>query len=406
MKLLSTKRNADNNTIEIFGIKIELKKHYIFEKIFCNIVKNFCKVKNNKILIVNMMNWQYACNLKYIADEIITRNKDFDFVWLFNKETDKSLIPKNFRLVKYNSFAALYEFLTARVWISNAHMFLPFKKGVIKSKETIFFQTYHGSMGIKKIDADAKTFDNLGWHKWQKISSSFIDYAFTDSECEKQIFKSAFWGYGEILKLGKARDSIFYKDQNEIIKKVKDFYNIPNENKICMYAPTWRSDKRCNCYNIDINYLKKNLHKRFGGNWSVLIRAHKHMKNDIFNALYNKDEVIDCTHYIDMQELLVAADVLISDYSSCIPEYTILKKPSFIYATDIEKYENGFYYSLDTLPSPVATDNGELAENILNFDENKFNQKVEEFLVKMGHKDDENSCKRIVDFILEKMEEK
>ena len=107
-----------------------------------------------------------------------------------------------------------------------------------------------------------------------------------------------------------------------------------------------------------------------------------------------------------MQELLVAADVLISDYSSCLPEYTILKKPSFTYATDIENYEQGLYYPLTDLPSPLATDNYELINNVLNFDENLFKQKAEQFLIDKGHQDDENSCVRIVDFILEKMNEK
>ena len=130
------------------------------------------------------------------------------------------------------------------------------------------------------------------------------------------------------------------------------------------------------------------------------------MKKNIFNALYDENEVINASAYIDMQELLVAADVLISDYSSCVPEYTILKKPSFLYATDIEKYENGFYYPLTDLPSPLATDNYELINNVLNFDEKLFKQKDEQFLIDKGHQDDENSCVRIVDFILEKMNEK
>ncbi len=283
----------------------------------------------------------------------------------------------------------------------------PLKNGVVKNKETLYFQTWHGSMGIKKMDADAKNeYENLGWYKWQKMSAESFNYIFVDSDFEKNVYTSGFEGNGEILKLGKARDSIFYKDPTPYIEKVKEFYNIPKENKILLYAPTWRSDKRCNCYNIDIKALKKALNKRFGGDWSILIRAHYLMPKAIFKALYDENEVINASAYIDMQELLVAADVLISDYSSCVPEYTILKKPSFLYATDIEKYENGFYYPLTDLPSPLATDNYELINNVLNFDEKLFKQKAEQFLVDKGHQDDENSCVRIVDFILEKMNEK
>ena len=406
MSLFKIKENDSHVSITLLGlrIRIRVKNPYPVSRLFSRLVQKFCKVSPNKVLVVNMMNWQWACNPKYLMKELLTRpeSKDLDFIWLTNGSTKKDLLPEAFRYVPYDSFRALYELHTSRVWLANAHMFLPFKKGTRKPAETFFFQTYHGSMGIKKIDADAKTFGDLGWHNWQRKSSESIDFAFTDSDMEKNIFSTAFWGYGQTLKIGKARDSIFYKDHKSIINRVKEYYQIPFEHKIFLYAPTWRSDKRENCYNVDIKMLKKSLKARFGGEWSILIRSHIHMKKEIFNALYDKDLVINATDYVDMQELLVAADALMTDYSSCLPEFTILKRPSFIYATDLEKYENGFYYPLETLPSPLATDNYELAENILNFDEEKFQKKAEAFLREMGHQDDEFSCVRIVDFILEK----
>lgn len=402
----------DQKVITILGVNFHYKrpeKMYIFEHIFCYFIRKFCKIKKNKIVFVTSTSWQYADNPKYIAEELLKREEanNLELVWIYVNQTEKELIPNSFKLVKYTSIKGLFELLTSKVWITNSHLMFPLKNGVVKNKETLYFQTWHGSMGIKKMDADAKNeYENLGWYKWQKMSAESFNYIFVDSDFEKNVYTSGFEGNGEILKLGKARDSIFYKDPTPYIEKVKEFYNIPKENKILLYAPTWRSDKRCNCYNIDIKALKKALNKRFGGDWSILIRAHYLMPKAIFNALYDEKEVINASAYIDMQELLVAADVLISDYSSCVPEYTILKKPSFLYATDIEKYENGFYYPLTDLPSPLATDNYELINNVLNFDENLFKQKAEQFLIDKGHQDDENSCVRIVDFILEKMNEK
>lgn len=404
--------NEDNHKIfRFFGLKLRCKrgeKKYIFEHLFCNYLYKFGKIKKNKIVFINGSNWQYACNPKYVAEELLHRNiKDIDMVWVTTNRTDSNILPKTFRLVDYNSLQVLFELMSAKIWFMNAHQFLLLKKGLKKPKNTLLLQTWHGSMGIKRESADAKTnaYQNQGWLPWQKLSSSLFDYIFVGSEFEKNILTSAFWQNGEVLKLGTARDSIFYKEKTDIIKKIKNYYNISTENKILLYAPTWRADKRCCCYNIDIKLLERSLQKRFGGQWSILIRPHYLMPKAIFNALYDENKIINVTDYPDMQELLVASDVLISDYSSCIPEYTILKKPSFIYATDMEEYENGFYYPLSTLPSPIATDNGELAQNILNFDNDKFVSGCDEFLTKMGHKDDENSCKRIVDFILEKMGE-
>ena len=66
-------------------------------------------------------------------------------------------------------------------------------------------------------------------------------------------------------------------------------------------------------------------------------------------------------------------------------------------------YENGFYYPLSILPSPVASDNGELTQCITNFNYVTYRKKCEEFLSAMGHSNDINCCKRIVEFIFESM---
>lgn len=400
--------------LTIFGMKFRLKKRnkdvrkYIFEPIFCNFVHRFCKVKKNKIVFINFMNWQYADNPKYLAEEFLKRNrKDLDLVWFTNKNTDKTLIPNGLRTIDYRTFKALYEFMTAKVWVINANPFLMLKKGAKKSPETLCMQTWHGTMGIKRESASAqKTYEDLGWIKWQKLSAEMYDYIFTNSEFEREKYKSAFWGYGEILKYGVPRDCGFFSPSPHCDEKIKKYYDIPSRNKILLYAPTWRADKRCNVYNIDIKLLKRVLTKRFGGEWSIFIRSHVNMPKKIFNALYDEKEVVNAANYPDMQELLLAADILITDYSSCLSEFTILQKPSFIYAADLKDFEQGFAYPVTDLPGSVAEDNGELADNILNFDENIFRQKARSFLDKMGFEDDENSPVRIVDFILEKMERK
>lgn len=407
--------NIDNHkVITIFGLKLKLKKQptkekkYILEHIFCYFVSKFCKVKKNKIVFINFINWQFADNQKYLAEEFLARGlNNLDLVWFSNNQTDLKLIPSGLRVVNYNSVKALYEFMTAGFWVINANPFLMLKKGAKKLKGTICMQTWHGTMGIKQESAAASSaYQNLGWTKWQKLSAQMYDYIFTDSEFEKEKYKTAFWGYGEILKYGIPRDKNFYIKGVDYSKKIKEYYNIPQENKILLYAPTWRVDKRCNVYNIDIKLLKRVLNQRFGGEWSILIRSHVQMKKAIFNALYDKNEIVNAALYPDMQELLLAADALITDYSSCVSEYTILQKPSFIYAADIKDFEQGFAYPITDLPGDVATDNGELAQNILNFDYDKFRQKAQRFLDDKGHYDDENSCKRIVDFILDKMEQK
>ena len=81
------------------------------------------------------------------------------------------------------------------------------------------------------------------------------------------------------------------------------------------------------------------------------------------------------------------------------------KKPGFIFATDVEKYntDRGFYYPLEQTPFPVASNNDKLIENIQNFDMTKYQQNVEQFLQEKGCMEDGQASERVVDLVEELM---
>ena len=102
-----------------------------------------------------------------------------------------------------------------------------------------------------------------------------------------------------------------------------------------------------------------------------------------------------------MQELIIATDIFITDYSSGIFDFASLRRPGFLYAKDIEDYEKerGLYFDLHDMPFPLAQNNEELEKNIMKFDYDKYKSDLEKFFTKMGLKDNENSVKKISDVI-------
>ncbi len=83
----------------------------------------------------------------------------------------------------------------------------------------------------------------------------------------------------------------------------------------------------------------------------------------------------------------MATDVMISDYSSVIFDAAMRRIPCFTYATDFEQYkkeERGVYYEMEELPFPYATNNDELEQNILSFDEKEYLRRWDAFCVRMG----------------------
>ena len=107
-------------------------------------------VNEKKIVFTNYMGRGYGCNCKYLAENIIARNKDYDLVWLINKNEDVSVFPEQIRLVDYQSQEALYELSTAKYWVSNYHLSYFIKKGLRKKENQVYIQMWHGAFGIKK----------------------------------------------------------------------------------------------------------------------------------------------------------------------------------------------------------------------------------------------------------------
>ena len=133
-----------------------------------------------------------------------------------------------------------------------------------------------------------------------------------------------------------------------------------------LYAPTYRkqndnaflSSISAN-YAIDVQGVLSALKKRFGGEWVFLFRFHPCIVNPQLNL---GDKVKDVTSYEDMQELLVAADILINDYSSSMWDFMLSGKPCLIFAEDMEHYAATakLYTPIAEWPFPVAQTNGQL----------------------------------------------
>ena len=121
--------------------------------------------------------------------------------------------------------------------------------------------------------------------------------------------------------------------------------------------------------------------ERFGGEWEILVRFHPTVRKER-KKMRIKNKVKDVTIYPDIQEIMAISDVAITDYSSWIYDFVLTQRPGFIFAVDIEKYntERGFYYPLETTPFPIAVDNDELVNNIMQFDTDLYEKKVINFL--------------------------
>lgn len=362
------------------------------------------EIEPRKIVFDNYMGKGFGCNPKYVAKALEERYPgEFDLVWIVSKgDMAKSDMPKHIRKVEYGSSQALREYATAKIWVSNYHKISFLKRGMFKRKGQCFIQMWHGSLGIKKIENDVSILTKQKkWLKLAKRSSEMVDYWISNSTFENEVYHRGFWGVTDnVLMYGHPRNDILFSDRTDISKKVRKSLGV-GDKKILFYAPTFREDYRMNCYAIDFERLSESLKERFGGEWVIVVRLHPRVRKYASTILKSKKNVYDATRYADIQELIVSADCMITDYSSCIFDFALTGRPGFIFATDIEMYNNerGFYYPLEETPFPIATNNDELMENVLSFDDKVYQQKLEEFLQGKGCVEDGHASERVVELI-------
>lgn len=402
-RIFSLTNSGTDKLIMFLGIPIRIDRSKYYKK-FCEEIS----INNNKIVFDNFNGGSFGCNPKYIAQEILRRNLPYELVWLVKsvkKETAKGIFPPEIKLVGYGTKQALKELAGAKLWIDNQRKNYFIKKGLTKKEGQYFIQTWHGSLGIKKLDADVDAFTNEFKQEWvnrAKFDSSMWDYLLTNSEFENKIFRRALWFENKIIQFGHPRNDIFFKNTDQIKQKVKEFYNISEDKKILLYVPSFRDNGDIECYNLDYDRILDTLNYKFGSDWVCISRLHPRAKKFDKDLIPKDNErVIDGTFYPDIQELLVTSDVAITDYSSCIFDFMLGKKPGFIFATDSEKFNNdrGFYYPLEATPFPVASNNDDLINNIRNFDTDKYKIDVEKFLVSKGCIENGHASEKTVDLI-------
>lgn len=388
-------------------IKRLIKKNQIFYMMACAayciynamtaalfIILRIFPIQKNKIVCCNMKGKRYGDSPKYIVEEILKRNPDYKIIWLM-KDGYEANFPKEVHRAKYSVMRCAYELATAKFWIDSNTK----PHGTLKRKNQYYIQTWHGTP-LKKLNTDILHKISFFDRGIIEYNSKIQDIMISDSKYITEIFRKTFGFSGEILQCGSPRNDIFFENKEKYLQKVQNFFHLQNQ-KIVLYAPTFRDDFRIADMRMNFENLREALSQRFGGEWVVLVRLHPYNITDAAQFLHYSNKIINATIYNDIQELLVASDVLITDYSSSMFDFMNKRAPCFIYATDIKKYreERDFYINLYDLPFPIAENNEEMKQKILQFDEEKYEEELSRLFVHMGVCGSGNACKQVINWL-------
>lgn len=355
-------------------------------------------VKRNKLFFFSYYGSQYGCNPKYITEFILRTypSQTFYIVWAFNHPETKYNFP-GVRKVKTMSLKFFYDLCTSKVIITNFRM----AEWFLKRPEQYYIQTWHSSLRLKQIEKDAENSLPDHYITMAKKDSSVCDLLLSGCKYSTEIFKRAFWYNGEIFEHGSPRNDLLFQHNHNLKKMIFNRLEISTKNKIVLYAPTFRKNNNLEIYQYNYNILLKTLRQRFGGTWTMLIKLHPHLLSTA-NRFAEFENVINVTSYDDIQELLAVSDVLISDYSSLIFDYSLTKRPCFLYTPDFEDYiikDRNLYFDLKELPFISAMSEEDLYCKIISFDLENYKQSSQTFLDTTGSFENGHASKALMNQI-------
>ncbi|MGG1607064.1 CDP-glycerol glycerophosphotransferase family protein [Bacillus wiedmannii] len=378
----------------------------------CKFVFALCsKIPYSKKYIVfeSYLGRQYSCNPKAIYEYLAKQNTSFHMVWSVDKRYVDQFEANRIPYVKRLSLPWFFYMAKASYWVTNSRMPLWMEK----PRYTSYVQTWHGTP-LKKLAQDmeevymaettTKKYKNNFYYESRKW-----DYLLSPSSYATEKFKSAFQFEKEIVEVGYPRNDYLYThNHSTYIEGAKKKLGLPLDKKIILYAPTWRDNQfdETGKYTFDLQLDLAYLQEKLGEDYIVLLRMHYLVTSGFNLSKYGKF-VYDVSKHIDINELYLLADMLITDYSSVFFDYANLRKPIIFYTYDIATYRDklrGFYLQFEEeAPGPIVMTTEEVVLAIQGIEQecltNQFATTYEDFYNRYCYVEDGQSSKRVVEKI-------
>ena len=355
---------------------------------------NLLPVCRNKIVLYSFTE-SYADQPKYIAEELQRRNLPVKLVWISEHKRVKT--PRGIRSV-CGKYLSRFHLATARIIIANNRLNFYWPKGYLKKPGQFYLQTWHGSYGIKKMEANVHS-PSASYINKAKLDSRQIDCLLSNCRWLTDIYRACFFYSGSILEAGSPRNDLLFHPA-DTAARVRRELGLPADRKLLLYAPTFRDGDENSIPTLpEFPRLRAALSSRFGGEWTILVRLHPGRRKHPAPLVLTDEQVLDATSWPDTAELLAAADAMVSDYSSCIFDYLLTGRPAFIFAPDAATYAStrGLYYPLTDTPFPIAENFLDLIFNVENFDEGSYKSAVSGFLREKGVIETSHAAKKVTD---------
>ena len=357
-------------------------------------------IRKNRFVFLSMGGNSYGDSVKCLSDYISENHENEEIVWAFSNHYFEKVDCRHKKVI-FGSLKYYYYVISSKYYISNCYA--PFM--LIKRKGQVVLQTWHGTalkrIGKDSVDSDHTKFENVIKPDVIKRGNKQTDIFISGSTFMTEVYHRALLYSKEISLTGTPRTDVFFNNRNEIIEKVKRSFGIEDSCKVILYAPTFRPGGSFEYYDIDLSCIKDFFSKKEGHEYVIMVRLHPNIaakSEDLMKFL--SYDYINASFYPDMQDLLCATDVLITDYSSVMFDFMFTYRPVIMYTPDKDIYNRGFYFDTGKLPFIKITNNNEIVKELSQYDYEKYKFGIMDFCNKYGFVEDGKATERVYNLLM------
>lgn len=281
-------------------------------------------------------------------------------------------------------------------------------------RETVYVQLWHACGAFKKFGMSTS---ELEFGSSRENQLKHPGYANTDIVTVSS--SEICWAYAQAMNLpesciypiGVSRTDVFFREENRkaSYEKLWKLFPASKGKKVILFAPTFRGHIKTA---VTSEKFRPEIFAKALSDEYVLVTKHHPMVKElpVIPADIRGSFAWDATgSEIDVEELMMAADICITDYSSIVFEFALMQRPMLFFAYDLEEYYDwrGFYYPYEEMtPGPICRTNEEMVDYILHLDERYEPERITAFRERFMGACDGHSTERILETALKLGKEK
>ncbi len=342
---------------------------------------------------------RYSDNPRAIYEALSDRD-DLTHLWVANPDHAHGF-PPGVDTVQFRTRACVDALESADLVIANTHIDVRWTK----RPGSRYLQTWHGTP-LKRIHFDAV------WAAPGRVENVVPDvlrwdYLLSPNAYSTEAMRGAFRYDGEVLETGSPRNDVLSAgDPAATRARMRRELGIEDGVTAVFYTPTWRDDivdddgEQAFNLELDIDEFVNEL----GSDHCLLLRAHYIVTGQLVPV--DDPAVRDVSYYPDIRDLYIAADVLVTDYSSTMFDFAVTGKPMLFYTYDLSHYRDqvrGFYLDfVAEAPGPLYETTWELVEGLRDVAavREKHGERYERFQEKFCYLDDGHATERVIERLI------